>query len=103
MQGYDIEERRKSKMNSDKRFITLQPMKDKQPLTMLGNVDSRLFTGENQLLAVYDDRDGMWYLRYTVGATPHGLQQRFTLFSNLVDFVREYYKTRNIEIVGVTD
>jgi hypothetical protein len=85
-QSYDIEARQ-SKVRKDKRIISLAPMEGKKTLSSTGMIDPRLFTGENQVIAQYDANAGMWSARYSVGATPMGLQQRFTLFNDLVEYL----------------
>lgn len=99
---YDVESRQE-KVKKDRRVISLRPIDNKKPLTTSGAIDSRLFTGENQLVAIYDTASGMWSARYTIGATPMGLQQRFTLFNELVEYLRQFYRLRNVEISGIKD
>lgn len=100
---YDIEARRKSKMHSEERILSLKVIDGKKPLSSTGNVDARLFGGENNLRAVYDDRFGMWGLKYDLGAIPGGLDQKFTDFDKLLQYVRSYFKTRNVEVTEVID
>lgn len=101
--GYDIEARKKAKMRDDDRVIVIKPMEDKKVLSSTGNVDTRLFTGENKLHAIYDVPRGFWSLKYEIGGLPEPLKQRFTHFSELLKYVTHYYKTRNIEVVKVLD
>lgn len=100
--SYDVEARQ-SKVKKDRRVISLRPIAGKQALSSTGPTDPRLFTGENQLLAEYSNTTGMWSLRYTVGAVPYGLQHKFTQFESLLDYVKQYFKGRNVEIAGVKD
>ncbi len=81
----------------------LKPMEGKKPTSASGLVDNRLFTGENNLHAVMDTQYSLWYLKYDNGAVPPPLQQRFTSFSKLLNFVTDYYSKRNIEITEVHD
>jgi hypothetical protein len=62
-----------------------------------------LFTGENKLHAVYDDRTGMWHLHYEIGGLPGGLKGAWTQFSELEKHVRAYFKTRNIEVIEIKE
>lgn len=98
-----IEERRREKMHTEDRVLMLKVMEGKKPLTVHGVVDPRLFTGANKLHGVYDDRTGMWNLRYETGGLPGALQEKFTSFEQLEEFARAYYKTRNVEVAQVID
>lgn len=101
--NYDVEERRKSKMKSDDRVLVLKPVEGKQTLASDGSVDKRLFTGENNLHAIYDEVSGVWSMKYDKGAIPGGLQGRFTLFSELLSTARSYFNKRNVGIVEVRE
>jgi hypothetical protein len=98
---YDIEARRKSKMLDDDRILVLRVMEGKKAADSAGKLDPRLFTGENRLHGVFDTRSGMWNMRYETGGLPGALQVKFITFEELVEFAREYFKTRNIEIVDI--
>jgi hypothetical protein len=100
---YDPEARRKSKMRSDDRIIELKPMPGVNPKNSIGNTDSRLFTGENQLHAVYNEMTGMWSLRYEQGAVPGALKERWTMFEDLLATVKRYFSSRNVEVTRVID
>ena len=101
-QSYDLEGRQQ-KIKKDRRIISLRPIDGMKPRGSTGMIDPRLFSGDNQLIAVYDINNGMWYARYTIGATPASLQQRFTQFNDLIEYLRDYYKSRNVEISGIQD
>lgn len=101
--NYDIEARRKAKMRSDDRVFVLQPVQGKSAKDILGRADPRLFTGENNLHAIYDDITGMWRLRYDMGALPEPLKQKFTTFNTAVDAVKKYFSSRNVEITKIID
>lgn len=92
-----------SQMRSPDRVIVLKTLDDKKPLTSKGMVDSRLFTGENKLHAVMDMQSCLWRLKYEQGAIPPGLKGNFTSFKALLQHAREYFSTRNIEIIEVKD
>lgn len=100
---YDTEARRRSKMHSNERKLILKVIDNKKPLSSTGNVDNRLFNGENNIRAIYDDRFGMWGLKYDAGAVPGGLQQKFTSFEALLNYVKTYFQTRNVEVIGLED
>lgn len=99
--AYSIEARRKEKMLTDDRVLNLKVMEGKKPLTTGGVVDSRLFNGSNRLHGIYDERTGMWNLRYETGSLPGELQVKFVTFKELEDFARRYFKTRNVEITDI--
>lgn len=98
---YDIEARRKSKMLDDDRVLVLKVMEGKKAADSAGKIDPRLFTGENRLHAIFDPRTGMWNMRYETGGLPGALQQKFLEFADLKQAAKEYFATRNIEIVDV--
>lgn len=99
--NYDIEARRREKMLSNDRVLILKVSEGKKPLSSGGLVDSRLFTGENKLHGVFDERTGMWNMKYETGGLPGALQQKFTTFEDLVDYATIYFKTRNVDIAGI--
>ena len=99
----DIEARREAKVRSDDRVLVLQPMEGLKPRNVVGQVDPRLFNGENNLHVIYDDMTGMWKLRYDTGGLPEPLKQTFTTFNTAVDAVKKYFSTRNVEVSKVID
>lgn len=99
--NYDIEARRRAKMLSNDRILILRVIEGKKPLSSGGVVDSRLFTGENKLHGVFDERTGMWNMKYETGGLPGALQQKFITFEDLVSCAKTYFKTRNVEIAGI--
>ena len=101
--NYDVEARRKEKMRSDDRVLVLRPMSGKSPRDVLGQVDPRLFSGENNMHVIYEDTSGMWKLRYDVGGLPESLKQKFTTFNSAVDAVKKYFETRNVEVTSIID
>ena len=96
-----IESRRREKMQTNDRVLVLKVAEGKAAKDSAGAVDSRLFTGVNKLHGVYDERTGMWNMRYETGALPGALQQKFMSFEELEDFARKYFKTRNVEILEI--
>ena len=96
-----IESRRREKMATNDRVLVLKVIDGKDAKGSAGVVDTRLFTGSNKLHGVYDERTGMWNMRYETGALPGALQQKFITFEELEDFAKKYFLTRNVEIVEI--
>lgn len=92
-----------SKLRSDVRVFVLSLIDAKAPLTNLGLVDKRLFSGENKLRAIKDPQFGLWTLKYDSGILPEALKQQFTSFKVLLKFVTEYFTKRNIKVEEVID
>lgn len=84
------------------RYLSLRPMDDKKPLASNGNVDPRLFTGENKLKAVRGETS-LWTMQYDKGMTPPELRDSYTKFSSLFSSAQTYYKKRNIEVKEILD
>lgn len=84
-------------------ILVLKPIEGKKPLASSGMVDSRLFTGKNQLHAVQDTSIRLWHLKYDMGILQEPLRQRFTTLDKLLEFVTGYFARRNIEIVEIKD
>ena len=99
---WNVEERQSEKMRSDERTIVLKVKDGLSAKDVLGKTDPRLFNGENALTAV-KDINGLWYMKYKVGAVPAPLKQKFTKFNDLVQQAAQYFRTRNIEILEVRD
>lgn len=66
-------------------------------------LDGRLFTGENNMHAVFDPQLGLWYLKYDKGGIPGPLKQKFTDYATLMKHVLAYLTLRNVEIVEILD
>lgn len=92
-----------SKLRSPDRVLMLKTIDNKKPLSSKGLVDPRLFTGENRLHAIMDTQTCMWKFKYDQGIVPPPLKCNFTSFKALLQHAREYFGTRNIEIVEVKD
>lgn len=88
---------------SNDRVLVLERVLDKPILNTSGIPDRRLFTGENKLHAILDTQTMMWTLRYDHGIAPEPFKQKFTSFTKLQDFVTDYFKRRNVNIVKVVD
>lgn len=85
------------------RVLVLRPIEGKRPLSSTGLVDTRLFTGANNLHAVMNQRTCLWNLKYDSGGLPDPLKQRFTSFDRLKQYADGYFRKRGIEIVEVID
>lgn len=92
-----------AKNASNDRILVLAPIEGAPTLNSKGVVDKRLFTGENKLHAKLDPHFMLWSVQYDHGIPPQPFQQRFTSFTKLYDFVKDYYLRRNIQIVKVID
>lgn len=92
-----------TKNKTTDRIIVLKAGEGEKALNTSGAPDPRLFTGENKLHAVVDIQTMMWSLRYDSGILPQPLKQQFTSYKELMKFVTEYYKRRNIVIDKVID
>ena len=101
--NYDISSREKAKMHTLDRIIVLKPMEGKTPVSSTGIADKRLFTGENRLHALFDIATGMWYLRYDNGNLPGALDVKYISLPELLDYVKQYFARRNVEIVDIQD
>lgn len=93
----------KTNNRSSDRVLVLKTIDGMKTLDSIGLVDKRLFNGDNKLHAVMDLQTCHWYLKYDMGGLPQHLKQRFTTFSKLLEYTRDYFKKRNIEIVEVQD
>jgi len=85
------------------RELVLKPIDGKAPKDATGMINPKLFTGEVKLFAVIDPETMLWSLKYTSGVLPQPLRERWTSMTTLLQQVKEYFKTRNIEIVKVID
>lgn len=83
--------------------LELKGIEGKATLAGYGAIDKDLFTGSNKLHAILDPQTMLWHLKYERGVIPQELQQRFTHYDKLMNFVRNYFSKRNIEIVDVKD
>lgn len=99
----DQDERRKEKMHSNDRVISLSPIEGKRSVATNGLVDPRLFSGENKLHLVRDPMHSLWFFKYEMGMLPEPLKQQFTTFGRATKHAREYFKKRNIEIKEIIE
>lgn len=87
----------------DTRIIVLKVKDGEKAKSSKGMADPRLFTGENQLLAVMNPQTCLWGFKYTNGGVPEPLKQKFTKFGDALSHARTYYASRGVEIVEVID
>lgn len=99
----DQEQKINNSLKSNDRVIVLSPIEGKNTVSNTGLTDNRLFTGDNKLHAILDEQHMLWSLRYEKGITPAPLQQKFTNFRILLEFVKEYYNRRNIAVKEVIE
>lgn len=92
-----------SKMRSPDRILVLSVIDGKAPLSSMGMVDSRLFSGGNKLHAKMEPETTLWYFQYEDGLLPQALKNKFTSFKILMKYADAYFRTRNIEIKEVKD
>lgn len=92
-----------SKNKSNDRILVLTKKEGTSAVNVKGQVDNRLFTGQNKLHCTLDPQTGLWSLKMEQGFLPGGLDKSFTSYSKAVSFVREYYNKRNVEIVKIVE
>jgi len=92
------------KMRTNERKFVLERVEGDKVRRNDGTVDNTLFTGDNNLIAVFDPETNMWGLRYEKGTLPGAFKdQRFTQFAKLVAYVKNYYAKRGIEVKEIVD
>lgn len=69
----------------------------------MGNIDPRLFNGENKLHAIKNLKNSLWFFKYEKGGLPEPLKQTFTTFDKLIHHANQYFARRNIEISEILD
>ena len=85
------------------RILVVKPIEGKKALNSSGLVDPRLFTGANNLHAIQDPGNTLWSLKLDSGGLAEPLKQRFKTFDTLLDFVKSYFRKRNLEVTEVID
>lgn len=93
------------KMRKTDIILILRPI-DNKALNSIGLLDKTLFKDGaegNKLHAIMDTQTCLWYLKYERGLIPPALRQQWTSYHKLLDFVKTYMKSRNIEIVEIRD
>jgi len=93
-----------SNIRSIDRKLSLAPIEGKSVKNSSGLVDTRLFTGDQQLLLKMDPQTCLWYFQYTnTGLLPEPLKGKFTGFKAGLRFAEDYFSKRNIRITRVED
>ena len=93
----------KDKTKSTERILVLKPMEGEEVKTSKGIVDPRLWKGENELMAIMDETNCTWRLKYKAGAIPPQIRGVYTNFNKAYTAAVEYYKHRGLEIVEIKD
>lgn len=92
------------KMRRTDRILVLKPVEGKSSKSSTGLVDPRLFKGENSLHVVMDPSSCLWSFKYEQGGLPFPLRDvSFTSFGKALNHAKEYFKSRNVEIVEIKD
>jgi len=93
-----------SKMRNTDRVLSLAVIDGKAAKNSTGLVDTRLFTGEQQLHCSMDLQTNLWSFRYSANALlPEPLQGTFTSFLKAYAHAELYFKKRNVRITEVKD
>ena len=91
-------------MKSTDRVLKLAVIDGKAAKSSTGLVDTRIFTGKQDLHVKMDISSNLWSFQYSNnGLLPDALKGQFTSFSKAYDFAEGYFKRRNIEITEVID
>jgi len=90
-------------IRNDEVILVIKPRDGEKALSSTGLVDTRIFTGKNNVKLVKDPQFGHWRIKYDFGAVPPVFNQQFTSFPKALAFAKEYFATRNCEIVEVKD
>lgn len=98
-----LDPNKQTKMLTSDRVFVLEQIDDKAPLSSLGVIDKRLFTGENKLHCTRDEGSyNLWYFKYDSGVVPERLKGlRFTKFDQAKSHAEKYFSERNIRIKEV--
>ena len=90
-----------NKMASTDRIMVLEVIDGKKPISNIGLVDPRLFTGENKLHAVKDPQTNLWNFKYEYGVLPPQLKGQYTGFNQLKKVCEDYFEKRNMRLKEV--
>lgn len=91
-------------IRSSDRILSLEVIDGKQAKSSTGLIDTRLFTGDQQLHLKMDPQTTLWYFQYSNSAIlPGQLQGRFTSFKPAMKHAEDYFKKRNVRITRVDD
>lgn len=93
-----------SNIRSSDRILKLEVIDGKKPLSVLGNVDTRLFSGGQDLHCKMDPDTTLWYFQYSQnGILPDALKGRYTGFKAALKHAEDYYVRRNVRVSQIRD
>lgn len=81
--------------------LKLKVIDGEKPLSSLGMVDKRLFTGDNKLHLKYNHQTHLYYYELDSGVLPQPLKQNFTSMQFAIEFAKDYYARRNVEVYEI--
>ena len=91
-------------LRSFDRILKLEVMDNKKAKASTGLVDTRLFSGGQDLHLSMDIQTNLWSFRYSNnGLLPDPLKGQFTSFTKGYDLAKSYFEKRNIKITEVKD
>lgn len=91
-------------IRSPDRIITLSVIDGEKAKSSTGLIDTRLFTGEQQLRLRMDPESCLWSFLYTNnGVLPEPLKGKYTSFKMGLKQAEDYFRKRNIKITAVKD
>jgi hypothetical protein len=85
------------------RIIKLQLKEGMSAKNSAGVTDNRVLTGENKLHAVHDPQTSFWSLHWDKGILAPPLQQNWTTWQKMMDFIVPYFERRNIEVKEIIE
>lgn len=98
-----LEETDNPKLQKTSIELILKPVEGKVPKTNTGLVDPEFFTGNNKLFLNMDSKNLLWSFKYAKGGPPTPLKQKFTNLTSALNFAKQYFNKRNIQITEVLD
>lgn len=93
-----IEDMTPDQEEDNQRVIKLEQIPGSTKSTA-GQLDVRLFKGENKLIAFMAPSTMLWQLKYEHGILPEPLKQKFTRFNLLMDHVKHYFAKRGVKVI----
>lgn len=83
------------------RVFSLKQRPGEKTTDSLGNIDPRLFKGENKLHAVMDQESCHWFMKYDKGGLPEPLKGRYTSIVKLKEAADYYFNSRGVEVTEI--
>lgn len=94
----------KANLRSFDRILKLEVQDKKLAKSSTGVVDTRLFSGGQELHLTMDIQTNLWSFRYSNnGLLPQPLQGHFTSFTKGYEHAKNYFDKRNVRIAEVKD